>query len=75
MQYRPFNVPFQLFCLSNRQISPAIGNPYTSLAGDKSIPMMSANFTVTMDKDGVFTGVVVGSGKYAKHIMLPIGVK
>jgi hypothetical protein len=28
--------------------------------------MMSANFTVTMDKNGVFTGVVVGTGKDAK---------
>ena len=46
-------------------VSPAVGNPYTNLAGDNSRPMMSANFTVTMDKNGVFTGVVVGSGKNA----------
>ncbi|UTA66872.1 RHS repeat domain-containing protein [Emticicia sp. 21SJ11W-3] len=46
-------------------VSPAVGNPYTSLPGDNNRPMMSANFTVTMDKKGVFTGVVVGSGKNA----------
>jgi hypothetical protein len=38
-------------------VSPAIGGPYTSLPGDGNIKMMSANFTVTIDKDGVFTGV------------------
>ena len=43
-------------------VSPAIGNPYTSLIIDGK-KMMSANFTVTMDQNGVFTGVVVGSGK------------
>jgi RHS repeat-associated protein len=47
-------------------VSPAIGNPYTSLPGNNSRTMMSANFTVTMDKNGVFTGVVVGTGKDAK---------
>jgi RHS repeat-associated protein len=46
-------------------VSPAIGNPYTSLPGDGNKSMMSANFTVTMDGKGVFTGVVVGSGKNA----------
>lgn len=38
-------------------VSPANGNPYTSLPGDNDRPMMSTNFTVTMDKEGVFTGV------------------
>jgi RHS repeat-associated protein len=47
-------------------VSPAIGNPYRSLPGEGDKSMMSANFTVTMDGKGVFTGVVVGSGKDAK---------
>jgi RHS repeat-associated protein len=47
-------------------VSPAIGNPYTSLPGKGNKSMMAVNFTVTMDKKGVFTGVVTGSGKNAK---------
>ena len=47
-------------------VSPAIGNPYTSLPGDGVKKMMSANFTITMDAEGVFAGVVYGSGKDTK---------
>jgi len=47
-------------------VSPAIGSALTSLPGDNSRPMMSANFTITMDAKGVFTGVVVGSSKDVK---------
>ena len=46
-------------------VSPANGNPYISLFGDNDRPMMSANFTVTMDKKGVFTGVLQGDKKYS----------
>ncbi|MDQ1859357.1 RHS repeat domain-containing protein, partial [Chryseobacterium sp. WLY505] len=46
-------------------VSPAVGNPYTSLPGDGSKPMMSNNFTVTMDKNGVFTGVQKGDKTYS----------
>ncbi|TZF95117.1 hypothetical protein FW781_14570 [Chryseobacterium panacisoli] len=46
-------------------VSPAIGNPYTSLPGGGSKPMMSNNFTVTMDKNGVFTGVQKGDKTYS----------
>lgn len=45
-------------------VSPAIGTPYTSLPGDGDTKMMSANFTVTMDKKGVFTGVQQGDKTY-----------
>lgn len=45
-------------------VSPANGNPYTSLPGDNDRPMMQANFTITMDKKGVFTGVQQGDKKY-----------
>lgn len=45
-------------------VSPAIGNPYTSLAGDGNKKMMSAYFTVTMDDKGVFTGVKQGNNTY-----------
>lgn len=47
-------------------VSTTIGNPYSSLLGDRNKSMMSANFTVKMDENGVFTGVVVGSGKNEK---------
>lgn len=46
-------------------VSPAIGNPYTSLPGDGGEKMMSANFTVTMDNKGVFTGVKQGDKTYS----------
>ena len=46
-------------------VSPAIGNPYTSLPGDGNSKMMSANFTVTMDQKGVFTGVKAGDKTYS----------
>lgn len=46
-------------------VSPAIGNPYTSLPGDGDKQMMSANFTVTMDKNGIFTGVQQGDKNYS----------
>jgi RHS repeat-associated protein len=46
-------------------VSPANGNPYTSLPGDNDRPMMSANFTVTMDNKGGFTGVLQGDKKYS----------
>jgi hypothetical protein len=45
-------------------VSPANGNPYTSLPGDNDRPMMQANFTITMDSKGVFTGVQQGDKKY-----------
>ncbi len=45
-------------------VSPAIGNPYTSLPGDGGEKMMSANFTITMDDKGVFTGVKQGDKTY-----------
>ena len=47
-------------------VSPAIGTPYSSLPGNRNKSMMSANFTVTMDENGVFTGEIVGSGKNAR---------
>lgn len=46
-------------------VSPAIGNPFTSLPGDGGKQMMSANFTVTMDGKGVFTGVQQGDKTYS----------
>lgn len=45
-------------------VSPAIGNPYTSLPGDGDKAMMSANFTINIDKKGVFTGVTMGDKSY-----------
>ena len=45
-------------------VSAANGSPYTNLEGDNERPMMSANFTVSMDKNGVFTGVSQGDKKY-----------
>jgi len=45
-------------------VSAANGNPYTSLPGDNDRPMMQANFTITMDGKGVFTGVQQGDKKY-----------
>ncbi len=46
-------------------VSPAVGNPFTSLPGDGGKPMMSNNFTVTMDENGVFTGVQQGDKTYS----------
>jgi RHS repeat-associated protein len=46
--------------------SPFEGNPYFSLPGDGNKAMGSANFTVTINSKGEFTGVVTGSGKDAK---------
>lgn len=49
-------------------VSPANAGtegPYTSLPGDNDRPMMSANFTVTMDGKGAFTGVQQGDKKYS----------
>jgi 3,4-dihydroxy-2-butanone 4-phosphate synthase len=34
------------------------------LAGNNDRPMMSSNFTITMDGKGVFTGVQQGDRKY-----------
>lgn len=45
-------------------VSPANGNPYTSLPGDNNRAMMSTNFTVKMDSKGVFTGVQQGKTTY-----------
>ncbi|MDQ6482689.1 hypothetical protein, partial [Dyadobacter sp. LHD-138] len=45
-------------------VSPANGNPYSSLPGDNNRSMMSANFTVTMDGKGGFTGVQQGKTTY-----------
>jgi hypothetical protein len=46
-------------------ISPADGNPYTSLPFDYNRPMMKADFNVSLDKDGNFTGVQQGDKKYS----------
>ena len=46
-------------------VSPANGDPYTSLPGDNDRAMMSANFTITMDDKGVFTGVQQGKTTYS----------
>jgi len=46
-------------------VSAADGNPYTSLPGDNSRSMMSANFTITMDSKGAFTGVQQGNKTYS----------
>ena len=46
-------------------VSPANGNPYKSLTGNNDRPMMSANFTVTMDSKGRFTGVKQGETNYS----------
>ncbi|MBP6756491.1 MAG: hypothetical protein KA210_10100, partial [Bacteroidia bacterium] len=47
-------------------VSPAVGNPYISLPGEENNrPMMSSNFTVTMDGKGVFTGVKQGDKTYS----------
>ena len=46
-------------------VSPASGDPYSSLPGDGSKAMMSNNFTVTMDENGVFTGVQQGDKTYS----------
>lgn len=48
-------------------VSPADAGttgPYTQLPGDNNRPMMTANFTVTMDSNGVFTGVKQGDKTY-----------
>ncbi|UKB84404.1 hypothetical protein LF887_01775 [Chryseobacterium sp. MEBOG06] len=42
-------------------VSPYDGNPYTSLPGeDNDRSMMTANFSVNIDKNGVFTGIKMG---------------
>lgn len=49
-------------------VSPANAGttgPFTSLPGDNRTPMMSANFTVTMDGKGIFTGVKQGDKSYS----------
>lgn len=46
-------------------VSPAQGGPYTSLPGDNDRPMMSNSFTITMDKNGVFTGIKQGDKTYS----------
>lgn len=46
--------------------SPYQGDPLTSLPGDGNKAMGSANFTVTINEEGEFTGVITGSGKDAK---------
>jgi len=49
-------------------VSPADAGttgPYTQLPGDNSRPMMSASFTITMDSNGVFTGVKQGDKTYS----------
>ncbi|OAE90425.1 hypothetical protein SU65_11840 [Flavobacterium psychrophilum] len=45
-------------------VSPAIGNPLKSLPGDGGQKMMSANFTISIDNKGVFTGVKQGDRTY-----------
>src|SRR6478672_10411385 len=46
--------------------SPYQGDPLTSLPGDGNKAMGSANFTVTINEKGEFTGVITGSGNDAK---------
>lgn len=50
-------------------VSPATAGgslgPYKKLPGENNRPMMSANFTVTMDSKGVFTGVKQGDQTYS----------
>lgn len=46
--------------------SPYEGNPYMNLFGDGNKNMGSANFTITINEKGEFTGVITGSGKDAK---------
>ncbi len=46
--------------------SPAQGNPLMSLPGKNNRPMGSANFTITINAKGEFTGVVTGTGKDMK---------
>ncbi len=46
--------------------SPAQGNPLMSLPGDNNRPMGSANFTITINAKGEFTGVVTGTGQDMK---------
>ncbi len=49
-------------------VSPANAGttgPFTSLPGDNDRPMMTANFTITMDDKGAFTGVKQGDKTYS----------
>ena len=46
-------------------VSPYDGNPYTSLPGDNDRPMMTSNFTATIDENGVFTGIKMGDKTYS----------
>ncbi len=53
-------------------VSPAVGfddrqefGPFEQLPGDNHRQMMSSSFTITMDKDGVFTGVQQGNKTYS----------
>ncbi|MEL5903071.1 DUF6443 domain-containing protein, partial [Elizabethkingia anophelis subsp. anophelis] len=49
-------------------VSPAMmgtEGPYIALPGNNQRSMMSANFTVTMDENGVFTGVQQGGKTYS----------
>ena len=49
-------------------VSPAmmgIEGPYLALPGDNNRPMMSNNFTVTMDENGVFTSMQQGNKTYS----------
>ncbi len=45
-------------------VSPAIGSPIESLPGNGGVKMMSANFTISIDNKGVFTGVKQGDKTY-----------
>ncbi|MET0637851.1 MAG: hypothetical protein ABWZ25_17605 [Chitinophagaceae bacterium] len=40
------------------------GDPAKSLPGDNKRSMMSSSFTISVDKDGVFTGVQQGKTTY-----------
>ncbi|SKB93651.1 RHS repeat-associated core domain-containing protein [Chryseobacterium balustinum] len=47
-------------------VSTAVGTPFTHLFGEgNNNAMMSNNFTVTMDENGVFTGVQAGNKTYS----------
>ena len=45
-------------------VSPYEGDPFISLPGDNKRLMMTSNLTITMDENGVFTGVKQGEKKY-----------
>lgn len=55
----------QFFIGVSRAQAGGSAGPYVMLPGNNDRSMMSANFTVSMDKNGVFTGVQQGDNKYS----------